>query len=174
MKIAVEVSRALITDAKIHARKIHAVQMQFAQLSISVQAAHVYLEWWRAQQLKSVVCDRQHFHALRIVIVLTEMRVSTTFADQFALMMLDVSTMKDAIVEHVNRFAEKTTIAAVVKFVKDKSAQLAVDQTLDVLRVLRVSINVVLIHAKIRPLVEVIQFVSHAIISRNALAKLHS
>lgn len=119
------------------------------------------------------MCDHLHFHVLRIVIVSTEMRVSTIFADQCALMMLDVLTMKDATVEHVNHFAEKTTIAVVVKSVKDKSAQLVVDQTLDVLTVLPVSINVALIHAKIRPLVEVIQFVLHAIISQNARVKLH-
>lgn len=31
MKIAVEASHVLITDARIHANKIHAVQMQFAR-----------------------------------------------------------------------------------------------------------------------------------------------
>lgn len=133
MKIAVEVSHVSITDAKIHARRIHAAPMQSALLSINEQAVLAFQEWLQVQQLKSDVSDLLPCLVQKIVIVLMVTPALTIIVDLSVPMMQDVSTTNDVIVAHVNRSAEKMTIVEVVKSVKDKSARSVVDQTQDVL-----------------------------------------
>jgi hypothetical protein len=97
--------------------------------------------------------------------------VSMISVVQFVRTMLDALTMKDVIVELVNHFVEKMMIVEVVKFVKVKCAQLDVDQTLGVLIIWLVKINVVLIHVKIQQLVEVMLLVLLKIINQNVHVK---
>jgi len=88
MKIAVEVSRASTTSARILVKRILADQTPFVLSSIREPAARALKEWYQVQLLKLLASDLRLCRARKIEIVLKDQLVSMTSAVQFAPTML--------------------------------------------------------------------------------------
>lgn len=135
MKIVHRPKAVWTTLVRTHVTYLHVVQTPYARYLITEHNALAWMVWYRVQQPRLDVFDRQPHHAAAIEIVKMDWHVFKVNVRHVVQPIENVTVTNDAKAEYANHFVVAMTTVVMAKYAKTSFVLPDVDQTPIVLEI---------------------------------------